>query len=150
MGKGGYNGGSTIIHPWPSKTAKLSETELTNNKNYLCKICQKKFFGDSYFDHLREHSLEGCYSCGEPYNPNELQEKDMRICSIWRICLKCGKKTLIRESTKANKNTKELHSRTDTASPPHIKDRRKHRNKFKVYFGDILQEAINKKKDNAQ
>jgi len=187
MGKGGYNGGSTIIKAWPSKTAKLSETEfLTNNKKYLCKICQKEFSGDRYFDHLRGHGIEGCLSCGEPYhpnNPNELQEKDM---CIWRICSKCAKKDLVSEkridtslsnkckvvrkiditdnyregieiqtgraseqhieTTKANKNTKELIYRTVTSLPPYIRDRRKHRNKFKGYFGDILQEAINKKR----
>jgi predicted RNA-binding Zn-ribbon protein involved in translation (DUF1610 family) len=187
MGKGGYNGGSTIIHAWPSKTAKLSETELTNNKNYFCKICQKKYFGDSYFDHLREHSLEGCYSCGEPYNPNELKKKNVYI------CLKCGKKTLLRireskkridtslsnkcivvrkyntankssegleirsgkiskqhiGSTRANKNNKELPPRTDIVSPSHIKHREKNCKKFGVSLGDILLEAINKKRDNA-
>ena len=61
MGKGGYLGGSTILHIKQTKNDNYAEENIYSNKKYPCKICGLSFEENTYFDHLeKKHNLHGC------------------------------------------------------------------------------------------
>ena len=90
MGKGGYLGGSTILHIKQTKNDNYAEENIYSNKKYPCKICGLSFEENTYFDHLeKKHNLHGCYKCGEPYR---LENEKVHLCK------KCGNRILIQLS----------------------------------------------------
>jgi len=158
MGKGGYHGGSTIVHLWPSQNDLAETYDPHRNKIFSCGVCGGQYQGITYWDHLESHGLKGCINCGEPY---EHQGKSSYT------CLKCGKvillslekgpseqldrknaKTKMAGNCKAVVKTKNNQPRLEKATP--ILNSPKRQNKeFSLTLGELLIEAF-KKKQNKQ
>ena len=137
MGKGGYLGGSTILHIKQTKNDNYAEENIYSNKKYPCKICGLSFEENTYFDHLeKKHNLHGCYKCGEPYR---LENEKVHLCK------KCGNRILIQLSrtTKIKEKYSFRSISKKVIQEKNIKQKKEVN--FKISLGEILQKAINKK-----
>lgn len=86
MGKGGYNGGSTILYFGQHKIDNCND-QFSQQKIFKCPICLVELEYESYFRHLKiDHGVKGCISCGMPYA--DCMEKI-------HTCTNCGKLILL-------------------------------------------------------